>query len=492
MKLFKIKPLHFALAAFYIISGSPVWAVPVGFHGNISPEHPAQLPVLHPSTPLHDNITTPTVRELSSGTIARPESHLVNRATTSRAEESVTTINEVQPKIVRKTSQNGERFQSNPVVSPQAKNDGSNPAKLTTIKNINADGMSETHSLLPQNEESIGTKLAASSSHQIDPLTSSTNSGQSISRNATPIISSDIEAQNSTAPGSSHLKNISNIMARNFASVAIPTAAREVARHAVLEPIAAAAPMTAAAVGVVAAGMPIVQHVGGLIRDSNNGTQTFTSVASRVVHIVAVGSGVTAAVAIGGIPALTAMAPALVAANAVYTPSRDAVQYGLQLTDNNPRISGTATGLSAAAYGLNQYMVGTAMDGLSSALTRPFGNVAANAVGRAAVNFVGETVDEVFNRGTTAIVTGNPALKVSLNIRTSQEHTPSAVESQILNSNAGRSSLFTTAISAATAVGFSGGGDNAQNGTVAAVLGGLYPAFVGAHTQRVRSNDSPV
>lgn len=316
------------------------------------------------------------------------------------------------------------------------------------------------------------------------------------------------------------MRNVGAVAARNLVSVLPQTAAREAVR-AYLTPALAAAPAgVATAAGAVAAAAPIVQNFVGLVRDIQNGTSSRTRVISRTAMMVTTGGFLAASAATG---TLAAAAPALVAANAIYTPLRDLVQYNVQLKDNNnnqrPANMKSVLG-SAAAYGVNQGLVNEAMDQVAGAARGRFeaettvrsgvttdgtpqvstaaleahtnpsaslgvdvpsnGYVLARSAGFAAANFAGETLDELTLRGATALQQGNLSnLQISVGWRPQDERTWSAVADQAFTTNAARSTLFANAYMGAYAIPSPPGA--ASDAVVGSILGGLYTAFIKVH-----------
>ncbi|WP_103807408.1 hypothetical protein [Burkholderia pseudomallei] len=314
------------------------------------------------------------------------------------------------------------------------------------------------------------------------------------------------------------MRNVGAVAARNLVSVLPQTAAREAVR-AYLTPALAAAPAgVATAAGAVAAAAPIVQNFVGLVRDIQNGTSSRTRVISRTAMMVTTGGFLAASAATG---TLAAAAPALVAANAIYTPLRDLVQYNVQLKDNNQQPANMKRVLgSAAAYGVNQGLVNEAMDRVAGAARGRFeaetsvqsgvttdgtpqvstaalethtnpsaslgvdvpssGYVLARSAGFAAANFAGETLDELTLRGATALQQGNLSnLQISVGWRPQDERTWSAVADQAFTTNAARSTLFANAYMGAYAIPSPPGA--ASDAVVGSILGGLYTAFIKVH-----------
>ncbi|CAN2529903.1 hypothetical protein [Burkholderia pseudomallei] len=314
------------------------------------------------------------------------------------------------------------------------------------------------------------------------------------------------------------MRNVGAVAARNLVSVLPQTAAREAVR-AYLTPALAAAPAgVATAAGAVAAAAPIVQNFVGLVRDLHNGTSSRSSIISRTAMIATTGSFLAASAATG---TLAAAAPALVAANAVYTPFRDLAQYYVQLKDNNQQPANMKSIVgSAVAYGVNQGFVSEAMDQVAGAARGRFeaeanvrfdvttegttqlgtaalethtnpsaslgvklpsgGYVGARLAGFAAANFAGETLDELTLRGATALQQGNLSnLQISVGVRPQSERTWSAVADQAFTTNAARSTLFANAYMGAYLDSSLSGA--ASDAVVGSILGGLYTAFIKVH-----------
>jgi hypothetical protein len=367
--------------------------------------------------------------------------------------------------------------------------------------------------------------------------------------NAQPIANVSPNSQREPATGESwsqwgrrHGANAALSLFRNTVSVGVPTFCRETLRRTLFSQMAQASTAVGAAGAVVGGGaLPIGLQAYGLWRDNHNGTQTRLSVVSRVAQIMATGSIITALAATGGAPALAAAAPALMAANFVYTPMRDAVQYFLRLGDNNNSSSERpmslgATAISATAYGLNQTGVSYGMDELSSVLTpqiNPGGATQGltqqpptdattsssgllttshaltpesletwneslakglgNGVGRGLFNVAGETVDDLVSRYTQASLNGTKdgkPLEFTLDIRPVNERTWTSFADQVTDAHASRSNLFASALSAAYLADSQGASEHAVNAVVGGVLGALYPTFVMSGA-RPNSNDLP-
>ena len=278
--------------------------------------------------------------------------------------------------------------------------------------------------------------------------------------------------------------NLGAIIGRNLASVAIPTAARELFRRGGFGAmIDSAGPAVSTGVATLAGLAPIVYQSAGMYRDYQNGTMTMVNAGARIFNIAAVGSAYAAAAATGTLPQV---ASAMAAANLVYTPLRDLVQYNLQLTDNNASIDGTrqlgATATAATLYGVNQTLVSHGMDSLSTSLSPYLGDVGGHVIGRATMNLIGETADELVSRGATNVAGGgeNP-LEVHMHPRAAEDRSWSAVADQLTDTHAGRSSLFSTTYNSVYASKLEGWGSDA---VVGATLGLSYIPFVYAHAKK--------
>ncbi|WP_455285561.1 hypothetical protein [Cupriavidus necator] len=270
--------------------------------------------------------------------------------------------------------------------------------------------------------------------------------------------------------------NVAAIVGRNVVSVGVPTFARELGRRGIAAPLLTAAGPTASYVsGSMAALLPLAYQLGGLYRDANAGTQTVASLSSRVANIMLLGSTFTALAATGH---LVAAAPALLAANLIYTPLRDMLQYGLRLSDNNPGLSLPATVVSAGLYGVNQTLVGQGMDMAASALRPYVGEMWSHALGRAAINVLGETADELSFRVMTSAMTNDQPLQITLAGRPRDEWTVGTALDQLLVTHAGRSTLFASAFSMAYAAQREGW---AGHGVVGGTLAGGYVPFIYLH-----------
>lgn len=274
-------------------------------------------------------------------------------------------------------------------------------------------------------------------------------------------------------------KNVTNVLMRNAVSVGLPTAIREGLRHAISE---AFSDTVKIGLGGAAILMPLVLEIVGAYRDSQNGTATATTMASRAVKGTLVLAAGIAAVSTG---MLAAAGPALATATFLYAPLRDLVQYFLQLRDNNPDgINAAATVLSAGIYGINQTLVFQAMTTLVTAFEPEMGKAAANAAARAIMNIIGETLDEFTYRGLTNCFAGRSlgSLDITLSCRSFSEINASTAADQVFNSNAGRSGLCVTALATAFALPWHAGWANSA--ATAASLSTGYPCFIYGHDQR--------
>ncbi|WP_147426684.1 hypothetical protein [Trinickia fusca] len=304
-----------------------------------------------------------------------------------------------------------------------------------------------------------------------------------------------------------HGRNFLAIGARNLVSVFAPTAAREAVRRFGLQSVCAASPALSNALGGLALAVPIGLHIGGIARDCRDGTMNRLTLASRVTHIVMLGSTGAALIALGG---LATAGPALAAANFVYTPLRDAFQHQFNLGDNTTGAGDStmkATLVAAPTYAVNQFIVGEAMDGLSDLIAGGLGqhlpeSIAqplANMIGRAAVNWAGETADEITLRGAQASIEGTQ-LEVGLTWRPLHasaenpgfEHSRQAAGDRLLNSHAGRDTLFGSAFANAYSANAGGLSSHAGNAVVGATLGIGYVPFIGAHLQSPRPAERDV
>ncbi|WP_336845133.1 hypothetical protein [Providencia rettgeri] len=277
-----------------------------------------------------------------------------------------------------------------------------------------------------------------------------------------------------------HAKNVGIVLARNLASVGIPTGVREYVRRAVLPTLfSGISPAARVSIGGIAMAAPVVLQLIGIARDIHAGTQTVNSLRSRLANIaLVVGTGTTLA-ATGG---LSAAANALIAAVFVYVPLRDLSQYFLQLGDNNkPEVNFNATALSAAAYMGNQAAVDHGMEILSKTLTPVIGELAANILGRAIINIGGETVDELTNRGLHARAFSNPKLKFNIGFRPKEKITCETAIDHVLNTLTGRASLFSAAYAGAYATPTQG---ILNSMVVGAILGAGYIPFVYSHEHK--------
>lgn len=292
-----------------------------------------------------------------------------------------------------------------------------------------------------------------------------------------------------------HGRNLGIIVGRNTLSVFMPTLAREAVRRYALAPMTGWHPAAATVIGTVALLAPVAAHAVGSVRDYRNGTSNRVTVGCRITHIVLILVAGVLLIFFGGI---VSAAPALAAANLCYTPLRDAAQYGLVLRDNTNAAGSRAmwaTGIAGGAYGVNQAVVGIAMDGAAN-LLESFGmsSRGANLLSRPFVNVLGETVDEYVSRQLRVVFGDRRPLEVTWALRPMHastdepgfEHNRQAVLDQILSSNAGRSSLFSAAISAGVAAEQMGGGSYIGNVGAGIAFAAGYVPFTYVHHQTPR------
>lgn len=282
-----------------------------------------------------------------------------------------------------------------------------------------------------------------------------------------------------------HIWNVETVVTRNLISVGVPTTAREYARRSVLPALFENLPMAArTTAGGVAAALPIVLQLAGVVRDIRAGTQTPESLRARIANIMLVAGTGAALTATGG---LSAAANALIAAIFVYVPLRDFSQYFLLLQDNNDSSAKLGpTALSAAAYTGNQIAVDQGMEMLASALEPSMGALTANMVGRALINIGGETLDELTYRGLHAYSSSNPGLEFDLRFRARDKMTRETALDQVLNTLTGRASLFGAAFSGAYAAPIQG---LLNSMVVGAILGAGYVPFIYGHAQKRTGDD---
>ncbi|MGL6001583.1 MAG: hypothetical protein ACRCZ4_05705, partial [Plesiomonas sp.] len=281
-------------------------------------------------------------------------------------------------------------------------------------------------------------------------------------------------------------KNLGLSLGRNLFSVGIPTAAREYVRRGIAPHI----PDTALkGMGGVACGLPVALELIGLARECHNKTYTKESITARVANILTVSAASAGLVVSGN---FIAAAPTLIAAVFCYVPMRDAIQYFVQLSDNNSSgINGKATLGTSTAYVANQTAVDQLMTIVSDALAPYVGSVAANVLGRAIVNIAGESTDDMTNAGFNALAKKNDNLQFSLAFRDKENITLASALDQVFTTLAGRASLFTTGFAVAYTLPFSG---VLASAAVGLTLGLGYIPFVYSHDQKKvpQSNDQSI
>lgn len=281
-------------------------------------------------------------------------------------------------------------------------------------------------------------------------------------------------------------KNLGLSLGRNLLSVGIPTAAREYVRRGIGPHI----PDTALkAMGGVACGLPVALELIGLARECYNNTYTKESLTARIANILTVSAASTGLVVSGN---FIAAAPTLIAAIFCYVPMRDAIQYFVQLSDNNDSgINGKATLGASTAYVANQTAVDQLITILSDALTPYVGSVSANVLGRAIANIAGESTDDMTNSGFNALAKKNDNLQFSLSFRAKEDMTLASALDQVFTTLAGRASLFTTGFAVAYTLPLSG---ILASAAVGLTLGLGYIPFVYSHDQKTvpQSDDQQI
>lgn len=308
----------------------------------------------------------------------------------------------------------------------------------------------------------------------------------------TPEVKIQITADDNTEIAKGRLnrytKNMSVTICRNLLSVAIPTAMREYVRRAVLPVLFKDIPHRfIPTMGGIAAGLPIALQLFAITRDICRGTQTPETLCARLTNILLVLGTGSALVATGGMAAAT---NALIAAIFVYVPLRDIAQYVVMLKDNNKNeFHFSPTVKSAVSYAGNQIAVDQGMEILSNALTPFMGPVVANMVGRAIMNTVGETGDELTYRGFSASQQKNPSLELSLHFRSLETISLETAIDQIANTLTSRACIFSASFSSAFAAPF-GGVLNSM--LVGVTMGSGYVPFIYAHAQKTAKNAKQV
>ncbi|GEM_PF-4758150 len=276
-----------------------------------------------------------------------------------------------------------------------------------------------------------------------------------------------------------HGKNISQALGQKLLSVGISTALREYMSKrgfpALLQQVPASVSVS---LGAFALATPIALQLAGIARDTCNGRQTVSSLSARLANLALVSGSIGVLSATVGIAAAT---HALLAAIFVYVPLRDIIQYLLPLRDNNP--PGTnlcASTSSALLYGVNQTLVSEGMNLLSAALQPALERDFAEVCGKALVNTLGETVDEITWRRLNAQFKHNPALHLQWQARARADFTTQTLTDQLLNTIAARAALFGTSYSVAAAAPLM---PLLSSLVAGATLGASYVPFIYTHSQ---------
>ncbi|MGV3344757.1 hypothetical protein ACGVWS_03090 [Enterobacteriaceae bacterium LUAb1] len=240
------------------------------------------------------------------------------------------------------------------------------------------------------------------------------------------------------------------IISRNAASVCIPTAIREIMRNLVFAQVPAG--MGAVTLGFVAGYSPCVTQFIGLYRDHLNHTDTRLTIAGRILCIALAGGSTTTLIAIGAMT--PSAAAALAAANFVYTPLRDFVQYYIQRKDNlsvDARCEQLSSVIGAVAYIPNQFLVNEGMQYLADTLEKYTGSVMSKVLARPAINFLGECMDDTVSLGSKAYLSGTN-LEAHTRYSTPAERTSQKAKDQVLNVNASRSAFSAAVFNSAFGV----------------------------------------
>lgn len=276
-----------------------------------------------------------------------------------------------------------------------------------------------------------------------------------------------------------HGKNISQALGQKLLSVGISTAVREYMTRrgfpALLQPLPASVSVS---LGAFALATPIVLQLAGIARDTCNGRQTASSLGARLTNLALMTGAIAALSATVGIGVAT---NALLAAIFVYVPLRDIIQYFLPLRDNNPPgINLCASASTALLYSVNQTLVSEGMNVLSAALLPALDHDLAEVCGKALVNTVGETVDEITWRRLNAQRKHNSSLRLQWQVRKRHDINPQTLTDQLLNTIAARAALFGTSYSVSAATPLLPLLNSLVTG---ATLGASYLPFVYNHSQ---------
>lgn len=290
---------------------------------------------------------------------------------------------------------------------------------------------------------------------------------------------SDINTETLQSLVQRHGKNISQALGQKLLSVGISTAVREYMTRrgfpALLQPLPASVSVS---LGAFALATPIVLQLAGIARDTCNGRQTASSLGARLTNLALMTGAIAALSATVGIGVAT---NALLAAIFVYVPLRDIIQYFLPLRDNNPPgINLCASASTALLYSVNQTLVSEGMNVLSAALQPALDHDLAEVCGKALVNTVGETVDEITWRRLNAQCKQNSSLRLQWQVRKRHDINPQTLTDQLLNTIAARAALFGTSYSVSAATPLLPLLNSLVTG---ATLGASYLPFVYNHSQ---------
>jgi hypothetical protein len=213
--------------------------------------------------------------------------------------------------------------------------------------------------------------------------------------------------------------SVTNVAVRNVAAVLIPTFTRQLLSYGLEQAFkkSHASDNTRALLATLTVMLPVLAHAIGGARDRGHGTQTWTSLRSRLIM-----GGLTLAALVAGslTNVLSEVAP-LVMAFTAYTFMRDVmVQSRLRL--NNPNFGDRPNtahwAFISAGYGIDQALVNAGMSQLASpsgpaAADGPGGIQLGNAATRAWINWAGEVSEDLMFQGYPAIEQVHP-LRLSI------------------------------------------------------------------------------
>ncbi|PUA17986.1 hypothetical protein [Glaciimonas sp. PCH181] len=319
-----------------------------------------------------------------------------------------------------------------------------------------------------------------------------------------------------TSDAGRHVCNLTNIVGRNVASVALPTFIRQAIAYFVEEKLNDndATVATRTALAAMVASLPIILNVIGAAQERYRRTSTITSAACHALNILLSAGGIIAAAVTGVLPGL---ASSLVAFTG-YCIMRDLIQSVFTLKDGTQAMDWQTAAISGSAYSVEQFVVGVGMDrfgspsGASAAALTDYLETVVNDLVRAGFNLVAETIDEFVVRGVQHYREGRtfqitltftpPTLEAWGNLATRNIAARSALfTSAVMLGSAASAALLPTTIApilptscelistAATAVAESFSPletEMIQNALIAVILGAGYPIFIGAVVSQAR------